>query len=139
MKNLILAWDRFGAFLCRLFGRNHLCECGHKSKYKTCIEAEGRSGVYILHDKEYCAECFRQAFIKCAWCGKIIIPDEPVTLNAPIKKDFKIPAHAVIYKNDPLQLVGCLRFGCGDYTDMSGFWIMPGKVKREAPPLEMCL
>lgn len=81
----------------------------------------------------------RVASIKCAWCGKIILCGDPITLYTPCQKDFKIPKHAVVYKKSPLQLVGCLRWNCAESgVDRAGFWLFPGKVQRALSPIEEC-
>lgn len=65
---------------------------------------------------------------------------DPVTLYTPMKKDFEIPKHAVVYNKDPLQLVGCLRWDCAECGgDRSGFWNYPGKVERVLSPIEIAL
>lgn len=132
--------DRVKAFSYRCFGRNHLCDCGHRSKWKTVLEIDGIKGVFKLpKNKEYCGKCFAEAAIKCAWCGGTILPGDPITLYTP-KKDFEIPNHAVIYKRVPLQLVGCLGWDCCQTGgDRAGFWVMPGKVYRVMSPIGMLL
>jgi hypothetical protein len=75
--------------------------------------------------------------IRCAWCGGYILPGEPITLYTPCSEDFKIPDYAVVYKEDPKQLVGCLRWNCAESgADRTGFWIIPGKVLRCLSPIE---
>lgn len=62
--------------------------------------------------------------IKCAWCAKPILAGLPITLYTPTEPDFVIPEYAVVYKEEPLQLVGCLRMGCCDTgADRAGFWV----------------
>ena len=64
--------------------------------------------------------------IQCAWCGEPIFIGDPITLYTP-HRDFQIPAHAVVHSENPLQLVGCLRWGCADTgADRAGFWL-PGE------------
>lgn len=95
---------------------------------------------FLLKRPDYCHECLAKMSVKCAWCGKPILVDDPITLYTPRKKDFKVPEYAVVYRKDPLQLVGCLRFSCADSgIDRSGFWIKPGRVYRVASPMEMAL
>lgn len=134
-------WDNTRVFFSKNFGRNYLCKCGHKAKWKTRLFIGGSQGIYTLHkDTDYCPECFSKAAIKCAWCGKPIMPGDPITLYTPRKNDFEVPKHAVVWETDPLQLVGCLRWGCAESgADRSGFWEMPGRVQRVASPIEMLL
>ncbi len=99
------------------------------------------NGVYTTRKKNYCAQCFTNAVIKCAWCERPIAPGRPITLYTPTEANFQIPEGAIIYSEIPvLQLVGCLRTDCAESgLDRSGFWEMPGKVRRVASPLEMCV
>ncbi|MEX0672734.1 MAG: hypothetical protein WDZ82_01285 [Candidatus Paceibacterota bacterium] len=97
--------------------------------------------VYVTQPphEQYCAKCLAAACIKCAWCGKSIFPAEPITLYTPTKS-FEIPEYAVVYNQDPVQLVGCLRWDCGDSgIDRAGFWIPPGVVDRVLSPTEELL
>jgi len=124
-----------------IFGRNHKCQCGHKAKWKTKLTVNGECGVYTLKkSKENCPTCWANAAIKCAWCGGNICCGEPITLYTP-KENSEIPSHAVVYKQTPhIQLVGCLRWDCAEGgIDRTGFWVMPGKVKRVASPMEILL
>ncbi len=123
-----------------VFGRNHLCGCGHKAKLKTMIfPGEDSAGLYQLGDKKYCPKCFLSQVIKCAWCGKVITPESPITLYSP-NPEFTIPDYAVKYREkevDPVRLVGCLRWSCANTgADRAGFWEMPGKVERCLSPIE---
>jgi hypothetical protein len=47
--------------------------------------------------------------ITCPWCGKPILIGDYVTLYTPSDPNFKIPEGAVVYSENPLQLVGCQR------------------------------
>ncbi|NTW30199.1 MAG: hypothetical protein HGA33_02895 [Candidatus Moranbacteria bacterium] len=77
--------------------------------------------------------------IRCAWCGKPIFIGDPVTLYSP-NEGFEIPEYAVRYSEDPLRLVGCLRWDCADSgIDRSGFWMPPGEVMRVMSPIEQVL
>jgi len=126
-KELCL-WQKITVFYYTNFGKTYLCKCGHRAKWKTRLSVNGHEGLYTLTDKEYCPQCFAQSAIKCAWCGDTIFPGDPITLYTP-PKDFAIPAHAIIHKTDPLELVGCLGWDCAQTgADRSGFWVMPGKV-----------
>jgi len=126
-----------------MFGRTYTAsECGHKTKRALVVSALGdcRRGIFKKDDLEYCSDCLANMVIKCAWCGEPIFIGDPVTLYTPIQKDFTVPKHAVIYKKEPLQLVGCLRWDCADTgADRSGFWVLPGKVQRVLSPIEILL
>ncbi len=88
----------------------------------------------------YCHKCLGKMVIKCAWCGGVIFIGDPITLYSPVKKDFEIPEHAVIYKEKPLQLIGCLRWDCAETgADRMGFWLPPGKVERVRDPSTKCV
>lgn len=132
-----------GFRLVRLFGTTYIAkECGHGTKRAIEVSAFGytRKGIFKKDDLQYCSDCLVNMTIKCAWCGKPIFVGDPVTLYTPMKEDFIVPKHAVIYKKDPLQLVGCLRWDCADTgVDRSGFWVPPGKVQRVLSPIEILM
>ncbi|MEK7500999.1 MAG: hypothetical protein AAB642_02630, partial [Patescibacteria group bacterium] len=89
---------------------------------------------------EFCFECIEAMAIRCAWCGKAIIIGDPITLLTPSETEFKIPEYAVVYNEEPLQLVGCLSWDCAPTGGArAGFWIPPGKVHRVVSPLEMVM
>ena len=143
MKSLIQKWMRTKLFFCRYFGRNYTAKvCGHKTKLVCEIDVFGKKIIVQFNrhsEMLYCPECTAKMSIKCAWCEKSIMIGDPITLYTPMKKDFEIPKHAVIYKKDPLQLVGCLRWDCADCGDRMGFWDYPGKVERVLSPIEIAL
>ncbi len=121
----------------RLFGKSHVCGCGHKTKKKALLTIHGKKGVYHVTDLDYCPQCWANAAIKCAWCADTIVPGEAITLKTPAK-DFQVPNHAQIYKKEPrLQLVGCMHCDPDAIMDRAGFWVMPGKVLRAASPTEI--
>lgn len=139
---LSVIWQYLQITFFFLFWRRYACGCGHRSRYKVGHKVDGYRGIWTLGKKrDYCARCWFAAAIKCAWCGKTILPESAITLMAPAAADFKIPDHAVVYKRTPhLQLVGCLRWNCADSgMDRAGFWVMPGKVHRVVSPLEMMI
>ena len=111
------------------------CECGHMCRWKTRLVIDGEPGLFTRKDCNYCAQCFAKAAIKCAWCGKSIVPGSPITLYLP-KEGASVPGHAVPYKEMSTKdgrhaYVGCLRWECADTgADRAGFWVMPGKVRR---------
>ena len=139
-RKLIEYWYWAQHYFFLIFGRNYLCDCGHKAKWATMIfPAEDSSGLYKLGKKDFCPKCFLSKVIKCAWCGKEIPPESPITLYTP-KPEFTIPDYAVKYQEkegDPVRLVGCLRWECADTgADRAGFWEMPGVVERCLSPME---
>lgn len=111
-------------------------KCGHKTRLYDKITVIGKDGKTEKIGMEstslkpiYCHDCFQKMAIRCAWCGEYILPNEPITLHKP-KKDFEIPEYAVVYKENPKLLVGCLSYGCANTgADRAGFWIVPGKVQ----------
>lgn len=118
--------------------------CGHETKEKDRVTAFGEgceTQVPVIDGKtDYCHRCLERMAIKCAWCGKAIFIGDPITLYTPIDKDFKAPEYAVVHCNNPLQLVGCLRWNCAQTgADRAGFWYPPGKVMRVPSPLEMAM
>lgn len=142
MHWLKIKWCYVKAWLYVIFGRSYVAKvCGHKTKLLTRVNVFGQTVFLSLNKKKeirYCASCHAKAVIKCAWCGEPILPDEPITLYTP-KKDFKVPEYAVVYNQEPLQLVGCLGWECCSGIDRAGFWVMPGKVQRVLSPMEMIL
>lgn len=126
------------------FGGKIVADCGHKTKKKDKVTAYGEStvtGVPIKNGKTpYCHRCIEKMAIKCAWCGHVIFIGDPITLYTPRDKDFKVPEHAVAYRENPLQLVGCLRWECAETgADRAGFWLPPGAVQRVPTAYEMCM
>ena len=135
-------WGKTQCAFYAVFGRNIMCSCGHKAKRRTVLTINGNSGVFVIGKKrEYCPQCFAKASIRCAWCGDTIIPGDAITLYTPLDNDFKIPSHAIVYKNTPaLQLVGCMGWECAHSgADFAGFWVMPGKVQLAMSPIGMLM
>lgn len=94
---------------------------------------------------EYCLDCLENMTIRCAWCELPIFIGNPVTLYvSPEDIGLKLPPGAVVYKENPRQVVGCLRMACAQSgADRSGFWV-PGAdgkavVLRVMSPLEETL
>jgi len=113
--------------------------CGHKTKLIEKVNIYGEEmKLLVPKNHEYCQQCLAGMSIKCAWCGQSIRVGDPITLYTP-SESFKVPDYAVVYKTNPLQLVGCLRFDCACGVDRAGFWYPPGKVERVLSPLEMVL
>ena len=123
-------------------------KCGHRTKRCGAVSAFGRSIIVKMPVREdgsvdYCLDCIGKMAIRCAWCGNPIFIDDSVTLYTP-RGDFQVPDHATVYREKPLQLVGCLGWNCADSgADRAGFW-MPGEngkgcVQRMETPHEMIL
>lgn len=125
-KSILFFWFR------TLLARKHeATRCGHYTRRRGVISFEGESATMTLPvnptgSVDYCLDCIGKMTIRCAWCGKPIFIGEPVTLYTPTNHDFKIPEHAVVHKEKPLKLVGCLRWDCADTgCDIAGYWV-PG-------------
>jgi len=118
---------------------------GHMTRLKGPVHAFGKiSDGQIQPEKNgkvsYCLQCIEAMTIQCAWCGEHILPGEPITLYTPRDKNYTIPEGAVTYSQDPLRLVGCLRFDCAQTgADRAGFWVPPGQVEPVMSPLEACM
>lgn len=103
-------------------------KCGHLTEQNGPVSAFGHTTTTQMPRNEYgsvdyCLKCISEMAIKCAWCGNPIFIGDPVTLYTPLE-NFKIPEHAVINNEKPLQLVGCLRWNCADTgADCAGFWL----------------
>ena len=125
---------------CKLFGKEYYARiCGHNTKLVERVNVCGEESILILDEKKlkYCAGCFSKMTIQCAWCGNHIMLEDPVTLYTP-GRDFVIPKHAVVYQKSPIQLVGCLGWGCATSgADVMGRWVLPGMVKREICSFEI--
>ena len=132
-------------FFKRLFGKKYYAQkCGHLTALKGYIVVFGEKVLISLKPKEgkvdYCLECIGKMAIRCAWCGRSIMVGEPITLYTPTNPNFKIPEYAVVYQEEPLQLVGCLRWDCADSgIERAGFWVAPGRVLRVLSPAEKLL
>lgn len=94
--------------------RDHVAtRCGHTTKRRGVLKAFGqqakvRMPVNELGSVDWCLDCISDLTIRCAFCGNAIFIGEPITLHTPPKTGFQTPAHAYIYKNIPLLLVGCI-------------------------------
>jgi len=119
-------------------------ECGHETKRKGFLNAFGKMVEirFIVRNNqtEYCLECLSGMAIRCAWCGEVIFPYDPITLYSPMDKNRQMPDHAVLYNKEHNSYVGCLRWECAETgADRCGFWYPPGEVYRVPSPIEMCL
>lgn len=117
--------------------------CKHKSK-RTCKVKSFGVGYIITTEltengcPDYCPSCINKMTIQCAWCGKPIHIDDPVTLFRQ-PASYSVQPYAVRCKEDPDHLVGCLRLDCCvSYGIRQGFWRTPGIVERVPSPIEMC-
>jgi hypothetical protein len=121
-------------FLNCLKPRHTASKCDHKTKRKGKVEAFDSHTITSMPlnqsgSVDWCLKCLGKMAVRCAWCGKPIFIGDPITLYTP-RGDFKVPEYAVAYKQDPLQLVGCLRWECADTrADRAGFWL-PGNDGR---------
>lgn len=120
-------------------------KCGHITKRTGLVSVFGETATVKMPlnkdgSLDYCLKCIGKMGIRCAWCGHPIFIGDAVTLYTP-HSDFQVPAYAVVFKNDPLQLVGCIRWNCAESgVDRAGFWIPDengkGKVLRVRSPIE---
>ena len=120
-----------------------IANCGHEAKRIDKVSAFGETietEVPLINGKiEYCHECLAKMTIRCVWCGRPIFIGDFITLYSP-SKEFEIPTWVVIYKKEPLQLVGCQRTDCADSgSDYCGTWIPPGIVHRQQSGIEAAL
>jgi len=134
----------------RHFGRTLVAtQCGHETKLVGQVSAFNRKTTLTIHPPKgekpgYCHSCLGLMSIRCAWCGEPIFIGDPITLYTPTESNFKIPDHAVVHKQDPLQLVGCLGWDCAlSGIDRAGFWVPrddgKGCVRQVPSPLEIIL
>lgn len=123
-------------------------KCGHHTRRNGEIIAFGHTittkmPLNKLNGVDWCLACIQTMAIRCAWCSEPIFIGDPVTLYTP-RKHVTIPEHAVIFNNDPVQLVGCLRWDCASTgADRAGFWLPgndgKGKVHRVPSPIEIAM
>ena len=120
------------------------CKCGHKTEREGDVSAYGEKrhikirGHWLLHRVDFCLECYEKNAIKCPWCGGAIFPGELVTLYSPTDPNFIVPEGAVVYRKDPLQLVGCQSIRCAESgADYCGIWA-GDHVERFESALEQC-
>jgi len=105
-------------------------KCGHRTKRSGSVSAFGCTIITKMPINErrtvdYCLECIAKMAIQCAWCTNPIFIGHPITLYTP-RSNFTVPEHAVVYRQEPLQLVGCLGWDCAHTgADRAGFWL-PG-------------
>ena len=122
-----------------------VCGCGHHSKLKKKFKIGGEKVTFRIRyepGKEfpYCLDCVSKMTITCPWCGRPIFIGDYVTLYTPTDPNYKIPEGAVVYSENPLQLVGCQRSDCAEAAaDYRGIWEAPGKVKRILSSIERIL
>lgn len=120
-------------FLFNLNFRKRLADCGHDTWKKQEISVFGKKGEITTPVKSdgsvpYCAKCIADMCIKCA-CGNIISVGSPITLYPKnVKREY--PEHTVFHENG--CPVGCARCAEMSIADTSGYWIAPGRVKKDA-------
>ena len=106
-------------------------KCSHRTKRRGPVRAFGKTIRTTMPKNkdgsvDWCLDCLGKMAIRCAWCGHPIFVGDPITLYTPSDKNFKTPDYAVVYKKEPLTLVGCLGWNCADTgADRAGFWV-PG-------------
>ena len=132
----------------RLSGQYVAEACHHRTKRKGEVRAFGACTTTAMPltngTVKWCLSCIGSMAIRCAWCEEVIFIGDPVTLYTPTKPDFSVPEHAIVYSENPLQLVGCLRMNCAESgADRAGFWIPgedgKGSVERVATPFELVM
>ena len=122
-----------------------VCGCGHHSKLEKKFKIGGEKVKFRINYKPgkefpYCLDCVSKMTITCPWCGRPICVGDYVTLYTPTDPNYKIPEGAVVYSENPLQLVGCQRSDCAEAAaDYRGIWEAPGKVKRILSSIERIL
>ena len=142
---------------------------GTKTKGCGYVSAFGESRFLILSENAQGTVSFtvreiQDSTIRCAWCGKPIFARDGITLLTPMreipgttewhglpkreripKAEANLKEYAVVYNEDPLQLVGCTRDTCCDLMDQCGMWIPDpdnpgkGKVHRMPSAVELLL
>lgn len=74
---------------------------------------------------DYCFKCHEDNAILCAWCGEHILIGDFVTLYSANPKLFIPAKSSVIYNDDPMQLIGCVREECiYSCSDLAGQWVV---------------
>lgn len=134
-------------FMLASLGRNIEADCGHQTKLRGTIGHEGDQRKITLKLGENghpfsCLACIEKAIIPCAWCGKPIWPDEPITLYLSSNPEQEVSVGSVLYREvgGKKVYVGCLRWDCARTgADRAGFWVVPGEVERCLSPLEEAL
>jgi len=133
----------------KLFGRMIKTKgslCGHETALRGTVEVFGKTLTLKNQDPpQHCLQCLADMSIRCAWCREPILVGDPITLYTP-RPTYEIPDHAVYYSDNPVQLVGCLRWDCADSgASRAGFWL-PSEteagvavVQRVLSPLEQCM
>jgi len=123
----------FPSWLASLNPRHYTAtKCGHRTKRAGRVSAFECTIITKMPKNEsgsvdYCLSCLGGMTIQCAWCKDPIFIGDPVTLYTPRNRAFVVPPHAVVYNENPLQLVGCLDWLCADTgADRAGFWL-PGE------------
>ena len=91
-------------------------KCGHVSKQIDNINLEdGQHTLTLEVTREkvaYCHKCLEQTAVVCALCRKPILLGQPVAVFTPKFRNFIAPKGALVFREHPLQLVGCIRKTC---------------------------
>ncbi len=118
-----------------------MANCGHLTKLIDRVsafgdETETEIKIFPGEQPAYCHRCLEKMACRCVWCGRTIFIGDPITLYTP-NGDYVRPSYAIVYSENPLQIVGCGRSDCADTgADYAGFWLPPGKVERQSTPIE---
>lgn len=120
-------------------------QCGHLTMIRGSFTAFGEtfSGrVPVVRGRTmYCHACLGKMSIRCAWCGRPIVPGHEVTLYLE-QPGVKMPSYAVSYTHEDTgqrAYVGCLHCAEGGFGDAQGVWLPPGRVERVPSPLEIAV
>lgn len=123
-------------------GEIRAVRCGHKTRKKWEVYAFGqfKEGLTISpnenNEVDYCAHCLCDMIIRCANCGGIIIPGDPIVLYK-ATHGFAPPEYAVSEgEGEDYRCVWCLRKGCAEKLDRNAFWVIPGKILHVHAPVE---
>lgn len=112
-----------------LVAQRLLARCGHSTKLFGQITAyETDGGIFAPVDHlgrvTLCLSCVSKMSIRCAWCTRPIVVGDSVSLLAP-HEEFVLEDYMVVYQDDPLLLVGCMRPECAGILPedpLSGKW-----------------
>lgn len=98
-------------------------QCGHKTTlYKRIHVGDASMGVTLKPNDqgkyELCQKCLAKHAIRCAWCGKILLPGNLVSITG-ARDGERIPQYAVMAPDAPGRYYACTsaQCGCGDPMD----------------------
>lgn len=131
------------------FSRTYTTPSGKRTKRRGVIDAFGEKSHIIMPlnaqgTVDWTLDEIAAMTIQCAWCGRPIFISDPITLYSPVdpdspihplipkpQKPFEVPSYAVIYQQNPLQLIGCPRWDCAETSgDFSGQWVPDPKTRK---------